>query len=182
MIRINPTNGNIHVIMMIAEDSTDATAQSLSRRTAYAMSTNNGTSWNNFNNIRVPGRRSGYPFLDVGRGGVLTDAVIIANHNVIAGTPLQSTVYIDAPEGGGAFIEVGPPPLVEASGTDEPVWPAMAAASDGSIIMAPGRLTAATTHITRTTDFVTWAPWVQFPGSDQGSRARITICVRQSRR
>ena len=170
MIRVNPANGRIHVIMMIADDSTQ---QSASRATAYAMSTDNGTTWNNFNNIRVPGRRSGYPFLDEGRGPV-EGATIIANHSVVT-TPLQSTIFVDFPEGGGAFNEISPPPLLEPSGADEPVWPAMTCALDGSVIMAPGRLTAATTHITRTADFVSWSPWFQFPGTDQGSARNVAI-------
>lgn len=168
MIRINPASNYIHVIMMIADDSLN---QSTSRRTAYAMSTNNGTTWNNFNNLRVPNRRSGYPFLDIGRGP-LAGATIIANHSVIS-TALQSTVFIDFPEGGGAFSEIGPPPLIEPTGADEPVWPAMACALDGSIMMAPGR--TATSHITRTTDYITWSPWLQFPGSDQGSARNVAI-------
>lgn len=171
MIRVNPANGNIHVIMMIAEDSA---LQNDSRRTAYAMSTDNGATWDNFNNVRVPDRRSGYPFLDEGRGSV-EGATIIANHNAISGGILQSTIYVDYPEGGGAFSEIAPPPLIEPTGADEPVWPAMTCALDGSVIMAPGRLTAITSHITRTTDFVSWSPWFQFPGSDQGSARNVVI-------
>jgi hypothetical protein len=177
MIRVNPANGNIHAIMMIAEDSLD---QSNSRRTAYAMSTNNGTTWNNFNNLRVPDRRSGYPFLDLGQGPI-AGGVIIANHSVITGTILQSTAFIDFPEGGGAFAEIGPPPLIEASGADEPVWPAITGALDGSLIMAPGRLTANTSHITRTADYVTWSPWLQFPGPDQGSARNVVVSNGTSR-
>ena len=171
MIRVNPANGNIHVIMMISDDSVD---QSGSRRTAYAMSTNNGTTWNNFNNVRVPNRRSGYPFLDLGRGGIAGGAVI-GNHSVISGAILQSTAFIDFPEGSGAFVEIAPPALIEPTGADEPVWPAIACALDGSLTMAPGRLTAATTHITRTPDYVSWSAWFQFPGSDQGSARNVVI-------
>ena len=171
MIRVNPSNGNIHVIMMIADDSID---QSGSRRTAYAFSTDNGGSWNNFGNLRVPDRRSGYPFLDIGQGP-LADATVIANHNAVANGILQSTVYIDAPEGGGAFIEVPPPSLIETGGADEPVWPAMAVSTDGSIIMAPGRLTANTSWITRTTDYLTWSPWLQFPGTEPASARNVVV-------
>ncbi len=171
MIRVNPTNGNTHVIMMVSDDSID---QSGSRRTAYAFSTDNGTSWNNFGNLRVPDRRSGYPFLDIGQGP-LADATVIANHNVIANGILQSTIYIDSPEGTGVFAEVSPPPLLEPTGADEPVWPAVGVASDGSVTMAPGRLTAATSWITRTSDYISWSPWLQFPGSDQGSARNIVI-------
>ena len=171
MIRVNPANGNIHVIMMVADDSTQ---QSASRRTAYAMSTDNGTSWNNFSNIRVPDRRSGYPFLDEGRGPI-EGATIIANHSVVTGSILQSTIFLDFPEGSGSFSEIPPPPLIEPTGADEPVWAAMACALDGSVTMAPGRLTAATTHVTRTADFVSWSPWMQFPGSDQGSARNVVI-------
>jgi hypothetical protein len=171
MIRVNPANGKIHAIMMIAEDSLN---QSTSRRTAYAMSTNNGTNWNNFNNLRVPDRRSGYPFLDLGQGAI-AGGVIIANHSVTTGTILQSTAFVDFPEGGGAFSEISPPPLIEPTGADEPVWPAVAGGLDGSIIMAPGRLTANTSHITRTSDYISWSPWLQFPGSDQGSARNVVV-------
>ena len=172
MIRVNPANGNIHVIMMVADDST---AQSTSRRTAYAFSTNSGSTWNNFSNVRVPTRRSGYPFLDLGQGAI-AGAAIIANHSVIPpNTDLQSTSYIDSPEGGGAFAEINAPPFLEAGGADEPIWPPVAGASDGSVVMSPGRFTAGTTHMTRTSDFTVWSAWVNFPGADQGAAENVIV-------
>ena len=123
-IRVNPTNGNMHVIMMVADDSSNT---SPSRRTAYAFSSNGGATWNNFNNVRVPAERSGYPSIDIMHGA--TEGIpVIANHR---GVITNSTVYIDAAEGQGDFIEVtGPVPF---GGNDEPIWPGVAGAADGSV-------------------------------------------------
>ncbi|MEK9136657.1 MAG: hypothetical protein AAB393_05995, partial [Bacteroidota bacterium] len=114
MIRVNSATGAIHVVMMVSDDSA---AQSASRRTAYGYSTNNGATWNLFNNMRVPDRRSGYPFLDLGQGGI-DGGAIIANHSIITGSLLQPTAFVDYPAGGGAFSELAPPPVL--AGTDEP--------------------------------------------------------------
>ncbi len=157
-IRVNPANGNIHVIMMTADDSINFNT---GRRTSYAFSTNNGVSWNNFSNLTVPSRRSGFPTLDLLQG---PNAGLpgIANHNVV-GADLTSVVYIDSPEGAGAFSELNtPPPL---GGGDEPIWPYIAAGADGSVNMLSSRSVVATTaHYTRTTDFSTWVPYTEFPG------------------
>jgi hypothetical protein len=156
-IRVNPANGNIHVTYMLATDST-AGGLNNSRRTGYAFSTNNGTTWNNFTNVQVPARRSGFPTIDLLRG---TNAGLpaIANHNDPGGG-IRTLVYVDSPEGSGAFSELNSPPLIQ-GGTDEPIWPYVAGASDGSIIISASRNTAATAHYTRTADFTTWSAYAQ---------------------
>ena len=99
-IRVDRTvaSGNvIHIVMMEAPDSTAPTGPT--RGTYYAYSTNAGTSWNTFNLLRVPSRRSGYPSLDMLQGS--TQGTIIGNHND-PGTGLSTFVYVDAPPGSGA--------------------------------------------------------------------------------
>jgi hypothetical protein len=161
-IRVNPATGNIHVTYMLAEDSTAGLGDS--RRVGYAFSTNGGATWNNFGNLRVPQRRAGFPSIDLGRGPI-AGAAIIANHSVIGTTGNQSTIYIDFPEGGGAFSEIPPPASL---GGDEPIWPYVACASDGSVTMGTSRSTAATVHWARTTDYVSWSPLTQIIGPTQG--------------
>jgi hypothetical protein len=156
-LRVNPANGNIHVTYMLADDST-AGGLNNARRVAYAFSSNSGSTWNNFSNVRVPARRAGFPTLDLLRG---TNAGLpaIANHSVV-GTPLVSTIFVDSPEGSGAFSEIAPPPQV-AAGTDEPIWPYVAGASDGSVVMAASRSAAATAWWTRTADLSVWSAFAQ---------------------
>lgn len=157
-IRVNPANGNLHAIMMVANDSINFNT---GRRTAYAFSTNNGTTWNTFNDVYVPSRRSGFPTLDLLQGAN-AGLPAIANHND-PGTGLRSMVYIDSPEGTGAFSELGAAP--DMGSGDEPIWPYIANGTDGSVNMLSSRSVVATTaHFTRTTDFSTWAPWTDFPG------------------
>jgi hypothetical protein len=158
-IRVNPANGNIHVTWMTSFDSTAASLNN-SRRVAYAFSTNSGSSWNNFNSLYVPPtRRGGFPSIDLGKGSI-AGAPIIADHSVLnSANGNESIIYVDFPEGGGAFGEVSPPtPL---GGGDEPIWPYVAGASDGSVVMAASRSTAATAFYSRTADFVSWSPWTQ---------------------
>jgi hypothetical protein len=69
-------------------------------------------------------------------------------------------VYVDSPEGSGAFSELNSPPLIQ-GGTDEPIWPYIAGASDGSVIVSASRSAAATAYYTRTADFVTWSAYAQ---------------------
>lgn len=163
-LRINPTNGNIHVIMMVADDSSNT---SPSRRTAYAFSPDGGATWNNFNNVRVPMERSGYPSIDIMHGA--TEGIpVIANHR---GAISNSTVYIDVAEGQGDFIEATAP--VPFGGNDEPIWPGVAGAADGSVIMHASRATAGTNLFTRTTDFVNWQPWFVATQSDPGGASQL---------
>ncbi len=167
-IRVNPANGNIHVTYMLAEDST---ATSASRRTGYAMSTNGGTSWNNFSNLRVPSRRSGFPSIDLLQGAN-AGSPVIGNHSSITG--VQSAAFVDSPEGTGAFSELNAPPLIESSGADEPIWPYVAGPTDGSLVMHSSRSVAGTNHLNRTVDFSTWlfpTPWFTFSGPN-GSGGR----------
>ena len=47
-IRVNPTTGEIHAVMMIAEDSTNIAS---TRRVAYSYSTDDGGTWNTKSNF-----------------------------------------------------------------------------------------------------------------------------------
>lgn len=162
-IRVNPANGNIHVTWMTAFDSTAANNNN-SRRVAYAFSSNGGVSWNNFGNVYVPSRRAGFPAIDIGQGPI-AGAAIIANHSIITSTAgNQGTVFIDFPEGGGAFGEIGPP---TGFGSDEAIWPYVAGTSNGSVVMSGSRSTAATVHYATTADFVTWSPLALMSGPTQ---------------
>lgn len=167
-IQVNPANGNIHAIYMLSEDSA---AFATSRRTGYAFSTDNGTTWNNFNNLRVPSRLSGFPTLTLLKGPN-AGLPAIANHSTISGT--QSTTFIDSPEGAGAFSELNAPPTVALSGTLQPIWPNVAGPSDGSVVMTASLNTGAIPYFflrTRTTDFASWSNWEQFPDTNrQGGR------------
>ena len=155
-IRVNPANGNIHVVYMMAEDSANSNP---SRRVAYAFSSNGGTSWNNFTNVRVPARRGGFPTLDLLQGAN-AGLPAIANHND-PGTGLRTVLYVDSPEGTGAFSELNTPPAL---GSDEPIWPYVAGPSDGSIVVHASRSAGGTNHLNRTTDFATWqATWTSYP-------------------
>ncbi|MBX2992647.1 MAG: T9SS type A sorting domain-containing protein [Bacteroidetes bacterium] len=167
-IQVNPANGNIHVIYMLSEDSA---AFATSRRTGYAFSTDNGATWNNFNNLRVPSRLSGFPTITLLKG---PNAGLpgIANHSTISGT--QSTVFIDSPEGAGAFSELNAPPTVALSGALQPIWPNVGGPADGSVVMSASLNTGAAPFYflrTRTTDFASWANWAAYPDTTgQGGR------------
>ena len=150
-IRICPNTYMVHVIMMVADDSLNP---STSRRTAYAFSSNGGWTWNRFNEIRVPPRRSGFPSLDIGQGPN-SCYPIISNHSTIGGS-LQSTIFVDAPPGGGAFTEIVPPSSL---GGDDPGFPEVAGAADGSVILLGSRFAAGSLHVARTADFISWSPW-----------------------
>lgn len=165
-IRVNPANGNIHVIYMLAEDST-AGGLSSSRRTGYAFSSNGGLTWNNFSNVRVPARLSGFPTLDLLRGPN-AGLPVIANHSPITGT--QSTIFVDSPEGSGAFSELNAPPTLPAA--QQPVWPYIAGASDGSVTMMASQniqnATSGVAHQNRMpADFSGWGSWNAWPGDVQ---------------
>ncbi len=161
-IRVNPANGRIHTTFMLADDSTQG-GLNAARRTAYAFSSNGGTTWTNFSNVRVPSRRSGFPTIDLLQGAN-AGSPAIANHSTIGG--LQSTIFVDSPEGTGAFSEITAPPIIE-TGSDDPIWPYVAGTADGSVVMAASRSVAATVHYTRTTDFAGWSPWTQLVGATQ---------------
>ncbi len=161
-IRVNPANGNIHTTFMLADDSTSGGLNN-ARRTGYAFSSNGGTTWTNFSNVRVPSRRSGFPSIDLLKGPN-AGSPAIANHSTIGGT--QSTIFVDSPEGTGAFSEITSPPMIE-TGADDPIWPYVAGTADGSVVMSASRSVAATVHHTRTTDFSAWSPWTQVVGPTQ---------------
>lgn len=160
-IRRNPANGNLHVIFMTSTDSLNPGGSG--RSTVYAFSTDDGATWNNFSNLRVPARRSGFPTLDLLRGPN-AGLPVIANHNETTPGLLTSALYVDSPEGAGAFSELNNPPVI--AGSDEPIWPYVASPSDGSIVIHTSRQTAGTNHLARTADFATWSPWTPFPGTN----------------
>ncbi len=157
-VRVDPsdaTGSKIHVVYMGAPDSAAPTGPT--RRVYYSYSSNGGVSWNRFgttDGLEVPTRRAGFPSLDMLQG--TTQGTIVANHNVVS-TDLQSIVFVDSPPGTGAFAELTPPPIL--GGADEPIWPDVAGAADGSIVMSASKSGANTGHYTRTTDFTTWAAW-----------------------
>jgi len=166
-IRVNPANQKLHAVYMVDPDSPIVPSVNPNRGTVYAHSTNGGATWDNFNNLRVPTRRSGFMTLDLGQGAI-AGAAIISNHSIIAGAGNQATIFIDFPEGGGAFAEIAPP---VGFGSDEPIWPYVTGASDGSVVMASSRQTAATNHYSRTVDFVSWSALGNWPGvNDVGGR------------
>ena len=157
----NSANGNMHVILNASDDS-----MNIVRVTKYAFSSNGGMTWNNFGNVRVPSRRSGFPTLDIVQGAN-PGLPVIGNHSVV-GANLQSTVFVDSPEGSGAFSELNAPPFIS-SGNDEPIAPFVVGASDGSIVLLATRSTAGTVHVTRTADFSSWNAWTTLAGA---TRAR----------
>lgn len=79
-IRVNPANGNIHVTYMTSTDSTNPGGNA--RVTVYAFSSDGGATWNNFNNLAVPQRRSGFPSIDLLQGPNAGLAAI-GNHSVV---------------------------------------------------------------------------------------------------
>jgi hypothetical protein len=151
-IRACPGSSMIHAIMMVADDSANT---STSRRTAYAFSSDGGTTWTTFNQIRVPDRRSGFPSLDIAQAAY-NCAPIVANHNTVVSS-LQSSLYVDFPPGTGAFAEI-PPPFAFGGG-DEPGFPEVAGTSDGGVVVVASRLAGGTVHYIRTADFTSWQPW-----------------------
>ncbi|MGA9116610.1 MAG: T9SS type A sorting domain-containing protein [Bacteroidota bacterium] len=166
-IRTDPATGYIHVTYMLSEDSSSV---SDSRRTGYAYSTDAGLTWNNFSNVRVPARRSGFPTLDIGRGPI-AGATIISNHAIVIGTNNTTIVLVDYPPGQGVFSELGSqgPP---AGG--EPIWPQVAAGSDGSIITHSTINSTTLTQVNylqRTVDLISWSLWLNVPGPN-GSGGR----------
>jgi hypothetical protein len=159
-IRTNPANGAIHVTYMLADDSASTSA---SRRVGYAYSTNNGSTWNTFGNLRVPARRAGFPSLDLLQGAN-AGSPVLANHND-PGTGLVSLNYVDSPPGSGAFSELNP---VTPLGGDEPIWPYTAGTSNGGVVFVASRSAGGTAHITRTTDFTAWEAWRAWPPPNNG--------------
>lgn len=153
-IRVNPANGNIHVILMTAQDSLDFLS---SRRTVYAFSSNGGLSWTNFNNVTIPARRSGYPSLDLLRGPV-AGLPIIVNHSAGPfGT--ESIAYVASPENSGAFAELIPPPPISGT-TGQPLWPDVAGLADGSFALVAQAPTQFGCNLYVTIhDFTAYSPW-----------------------
>ena len=170
-IRVNPANGQIHVIYMVSNDS--ANTGGPTRGTAYALSTNNGASWNNFNNLRVPAnRRSGFPCLDLGFSAGIEGRAIIANHsdpNIPNTTNNFSYVYIDDAPGAGQFVEFPLPPPRGIFG-QEPIWPYVAATANGNIVMAGSPDVTGGTgpdFYSVFQNFTAWTSWTQYPGRNQ---------------
>lgn len=169
-IRVNPSNGYIHVIYMVSEDS--ANSGGPTRKTSYALSINGGASWNNFNQVRIPGgRRSGFPSMDIGLSSGITGSPIIANHSDPSGlgTNNFSYVYIDPSPGSGAFVEFPPTPPRGIFG-QEPIWPYVAATANGSVVMAasPDISTGVGPDFFSVfQNFSTWTNWSTYPGRNQ---------------
>ncbi len=151
-IRACPGSSMIHAIMMVADDSLNTSA---SRRTAYAFSSDAGTTWTTFNQVRVPDRKSGYPSLDIGQASLGCDP-IISNHGIV-GTTLQSSIYVGDPPGTGVFTEIDA--SLAFGGSDEPVFAEVAGSANGSVVLLGSRLAAGTSHYTQTPDFISWLPW-----------------------
>jgi hypothetical protein len=56
-------------------------------------------------------------------------------------------------------------------GSDEPIWPYIAVASDASLVMKVSRSTALTNHYSRTADYISWSSLTTYPGTnDPGGR------------
>jgi hypothetical protein len=151
-LRACPGSSMIHAILMVSDDSLNI---STSRRTAYAFSSNGGTTWTTFNDVRVPNRRSGFPTLDIGQGP-LSCAAVISNHGTVGATP-QSSIFVDYPAGNGAFFEITPP--LAFGGSDEPFFPEVAGTANGSVVLLGSRAAAGSAHRTRTPDLISWDPW-----------------------
>jgi hypothetical protein len=165
-IRVDSASGKIHVVYMMAEDSTST---NLSRRTAYAVSTDDGATWNNFANVRVPGIRSGFPSLDLLRGPVGTGSPLIANHNVGGGTAIGTWVYLG--DESGFFTELSPVPDLGLLDGGEPIWAFVASGSNGEIAVHSSNTSTPApdyeNYITRTADFgSSWDPWYQVPTTE----------------
>lgn len=151
-IRACPGSSFVHTIMMVADDSLNTSA---SRRTAYAFSSDGGTTWTTFNQVRVPDRKSGYPSLDIGQGPIGC-IPIISNHGIV-GTTLQSSIFLDDPPGTGVFTEIDA--SLAFGGSDEPVFAEVAGTANGSAVLLGSRLAAGTSHYTQTSDYISWLPW-----------------------
>jgi hypothetical protein len=152
---IDPTSGRLHAIMQIQEDSVIAML-----KTAYAMSTNGGTSWNNISNLRI-GPTSRYPAIDARFG-----FAVVANCYVGAGVDV--TTHVHLLDGAGFVTELPPLP----GWADYlPLKPRIAIGGDSSIIIVAQRPfdspVVPTTHIIRSSDFgMTWSGWYQIPVGD----------------
>jgi hypothetical protein len=157
-IAVDPATGDIHVVYMLSTDSANINT---SRVTGYAYSTDNGTTWNNFNGAPVPNRSSGYPSVAVGKGPI-SGAALVANHATV-GAALQSIVSVDFPAGQGTFAELLTQPNPP---NGSPIWPQVEGGSDGSIMVLAGVSTTTDpvkNFFQRTTDFSNWSTWFNLP-------------------
>lgn len=157
-VQADPATGAIHAVYMLSFDSSDVNG---TRRTGYAYSSNGGTSWTNFSNVRVPDRRSGFPTVDIGRGPI-AGATLVANHADVSGVN-KTIVNVDFPAGQGAFSELGTQGNFAAG---EPIWPHVVGAHDGSIIVHAAINSTTLTdlnHRQRTADLLSWSTWSTIP-------------------
>ncbi|MGA9115280.1 MAG: hypothetical protein WB626_00730, partial [Bacteroidota bacterium] len=161
-LEVDSSTGWIHAIMMVAADSSN---QSAFRRTAYARSTDGGATWDNFSNINVPSSRSGYPSMGILRGTTLPGAPVIANHIADPNTSeIITSVHVgDTTAAPFGFSQLSDLPDNMA---DQPIWPMVTGANDGSILVhssfsdiTTGRLN----FINRTADYITWGAWQEVP-------------------
>ncbi|MEK9138568.1 MAG: hypothetical protein AAB393_15705, partial [Bacteroidota bacterium] len=159
-IAYNPRSRALHVVYMSDPDS--GVPGNPNRGTYYAYSTNHGLTWNNFLNLRVPSRRSGYPSLDV----CCTPfgcCAFITNHNDF-GLGLRAMVYTDCPEGGGAFAEFPPPSLFESL-----QWPQVTCLSNGGVIVtATGSVNGIPGTYVKRID--TLSSWIRLSSTSSGGR------------
>ncbi len=175
-VRVDPATGDIHVIFLLADDSTSSTSLSRSRGVGYALSSDGGATWDNFDDVRVPSRRAGLPSMDLVQGA-------------FAGLPIIATFTEFGPRGGGGFVsvvnvgnppgtflELPPLPLMAPTGADEPLLPFVAGASDGSIVVHASRLRTVDNFVIRTPNFITWEPWVAWPDPNT-AQARWYVAI-----
>jgi hypothetical protein len=140
-IEMNPTNPNlIHTILMASNDSLNVSS---SRRTWVNISTNGGTTWGATPSV-VPGIRSGYPSMTLHPYlGIAGYPAVVANHADPDGDAnIASFMYFEQTDGGLNFTEGYGPGLWGTDVTDQPIWPHVAASSNGNTIMMAGRSTA----------------------------------------
>ncbi len=175
-IDVNPLDlNNIHVISMIATDSTDPVSLSMSRKVIYNYSYDGGKSWGM--PVFVPNIRSGYPSLATAFDLYESYIAIISSHSTIDGY-LRSSLYIDDYEGAGNFFSYTTP-LIQ-SGTDNTISPIIAQTSNGNIILAASF--PASSNLTGIAVIVfdlanrTWGNWIQLETS-QNHSGRLAIAT-----
>jgi hypothetical protein len=120
--RTNATE--LHAIYMLTHDSTDP--QGPTRRTKYAFSDDDGSTWQDLGEI-PSNYRTGYPSLTVKTDG----SAIIANHMIPpapATGDLTTYMHYDLLPGGGTFTSVRSDPTINF------IWPVVARLTNGNIL------------------------------------------------
>jgi hypothetical protein len=164
-IRVNPANGNIHTCYMTSADST-AELLNVNRRVRYAFSSDGGATWGH---ATVPATtRSGFPTIDLLQGA-FAGLPVVASHPDAAQT--IAMLFVDVPEGNLDFTELSAPPLLTGQSL-QPIWPYVAGASDGSVVVAGSQNNTVTTgvgfQIRMHEDLISWDPaWDMWAGDIQ---------------